>query len=120
MGNVLWEHFTTPLWADIQEKDEFWSVQPHLAHYTSVANIERILASNEIWLSNPLYMNDHEEVAFGIHQGLRAVTESAEVARACKTLERHTLLLRAFDNCYQKFVNEHVLYWTRTFSVYPN
>ena len=36
--------------------------KPLLAHYTSISNLEKILKDDEIWLSNPLFMNDLEEV----------------------------------------------------------
>ena len=32
-----------------------------LAHYTSVQVVEQILKHEELWFSNPLYMNDLEE-----------------------------------------------------------
>ena len=38
---------------------------PLLAHYTSLSVLEKILKTDELWLSNPLFMNDLEEVRFG-------------------------------------------------------
>ncbi len=43
-----------------------------LAHYTSVETVERILRDEELWFSNPLYMNDLEEMRAGI--GMTAQT----------------------------------------------
>jgi hypothetical protein len=43
------------LYSDIPEEDEFYVTKPLLAHYTSLEALERILQSNEVWFSNPLY-----------------------------------------------------------------
>jgi hypothetical protein len=40
-----------------------------LAHYTSIDVIEKILRSEEIWFSNPLFMNDLDEMRFGMLEG---------------------------------------------------
>lgn len=109
MNNGVWDRFVAALWADIDEKEEFWSRKPHLAHYTSIAAMHKILESDEIWLSNPLYMNDHEEVAFGIHSGLKVVSESEAVLSACRLQKRREIVLHAFDRAYRQFANEHVL-----------
>ena len=39
-----------------------------LAHYTSVPTIEQILRTNQVWLSNPLYMNDMQEMRAVTHK----------------------------------------------------
>lgn len=70
MQNDTWQYFLK-LWDDLDESDEFYNRKPHLAHYTSIGGLEKILLSNELWFANPLYMNDHEEVGFGIDQGWR-------------------------------------------------
>jgi hypothetical protein len=57
-----------PLWADLRPEDTFAAKKPLLAHYTTIQTLEKILASNEVWFSNPLFMNDIEEVRFGILQ----------------------------------------------------
>lgn len=44
--------------------------RPLLAHYTSIDALNKILTSNEIWLANPLFMNDHEELRWGIENGI--------------------------------------------------
>ena len=47
-----------------------------LAHYTSLEVLEKIM-TNEIWFSNPLFMNDLQEVRFGMGEGLKAFNEFA-------------------------------------------
>ena len=56
-----------PLEAELND-DFLWLVNNHplLAHYTSIDVIEKILRSEEIWFSNPLFMNDLEEMRFGM------------------------------------------------------
>lgn len=108
MKTDAWQHFSK-LWDDLDQKDEFYSQKPHLAHYTSIAGLEKILQFNELWFSNPLYMNDHEEVGFGIDQGWRAVRSSYEIATACGSEKRHKLLLEAYEKCYWEFANDHVM-----------
>ena len=61
------------LYADILEENEFYQRKPHLAHYTSLAALENILKSEELWFSNPLFMNDLEEVRFGNRIGVAAL-----------------------------------------------
>jgi hypothetical protein len=108
MSDQVWQLFT-PLWDDIDEKEEFYNRKPLLAHYTSISNVERILTSRELWFANPLYMNDSEEVGFGIEQGSRVVRTSVEIEKACGSRERHALLLGAFEKCYWGFARDHVI-----------
>lgn len=47
-----------PLWSDPKEEDEFYVKKPLLAHYSSIEVLEKISRTNELWLSNPFFMND--------------------------------------------------------------
>jgi len=40
--------------------------QPYLAHYTSLEVLEKIMQHNELWFSHPFFMNDLQEMRFGI------------------------------------------------------
>lgn len=42
-----------------------------LAHYTSIQVMESILRNNEVWFSNPLFMNDMQEMRSGLDEGTR-------------------------------------------------
>ncbi|MBN9437157.1 hypothetical protein [Bosea sp. (in: a-proteobacteria)] len=57
------------LFSDIPE-NSLEHDRPLLAHYTSIDALNKILTSNEIWLANPLFMNDHEELRWGILNGI--------------------------------------------------
>jgi hypothetical protein len=107
VNTEIWNRFAIPLWSDIATADEYYNRKPHLAHYTSVASMEKILQSNELWFANPLYMNDHEEMRFGISQGLGIVTRSEEIMKACGSPDRFALFLESFENSYRRFADEH-------------
>jgi Protein of unknown function (DUF2971) len=78
-----------------------------LAHYTSVATAEKILSTNEIWLSNPLYMNDLQEMRAGMSVALQHFPDAAE--KAAGTPQRATLLEHAFSHYYAHFDSETAL-----------
>ena len=50
--------------------------------------LEAILLNEELWLSNPLFMNDKEEVNFGINTRANLFLASPEIESACETKER--------------------------------
>src|ERR1700751_3045015 len=49
----------------------------HLAHYTSLAVLEKIILNNEVWFSHPSSMNDREEMWLGINEGIRIMREAS-------------------------------------------
>lgn len=98
-----------PLFDDLRGKDCFPNRRPLLAHYTSIAGLEAILCSNEVWLTNPLFMNDKEEVRFGIHTGARLFLKSSELELACRSKGRFDLLRNSFIYYFNKFDSEHML-----------
>lgn len=81
----VWEKFWEHLYSDIDELQEFPQVGPQLAHYTSLENLENILKSEQLWLSNPLEMNDLEEVRFGVSHGLRILNQNQRLQNALAT-----------------------------------
>jgi len=109
VDNALWNRFATPLWSDVASDDEYYNRKPHLAHYTSIANVENILRTNELWFANPLYMNDYEEIRFGINQGLEIVTRSVDLRNACGTSEHFRIFVEAFEARYHQFAFEHAV-----------
>lgn len=71
------------LWSDINQGETFPTKRPLLAHYTSIDALESILSKNEIWFSNPLYMNDLEELRFVILEGANAFRQDERIRSAC-------------------------------------
>lgn len=98
-----------PLSVDLDREDSFPKKRPLLAHYTTVGVLEAILRNKEVWFSNPLFMNDVEEVLWGIDLGAKLLKSSSEVQASCETPRRFEMLLAAFNDFYSGFTNEHVL-----------
>ncbi len=55
---ALWNLLTEKLYSDLDEQDDVFTQKPLLAHYTTLDTLEKILVANELWFSNPLFMND--------------------------------------------------------------
>jgi hypothetical protein len=98
-----------PLYSDLKPERTFAIRRPLLAHYTSVQTLEKILLTNEVWFSNPLFMNDIEEVRFGVLQGISLVLNNEGIVEACKTKERFAKFRKYFTSYTDSFINEHSL-----------
>jgi hypothetical protein len=102
----IWQMFSV-LAVDLDDIQFIIQHKPLLAHYTSISVLEKIMKSGEIWFSNPLVMNDLEEVRFGVFEGIRLFQASEAVNRACKTPERTHILKHAFSHFYKQFDEQH-------------
>jgi len=98
-----------PLYDDLRRENAFDFKKPLLAHYTTVQTLEKILTSNELWFSNPLFMNDLEEVRFGILQGNALAMESQEILKACNSAERGQYFRHYFNHYFSRFDMEHLI-----------
>jgi hypothetical protein len=58
-----------PLYNFLDYGERMQKDPPLLAHYTSLEAFERIMATSELWFSNPLFMNDLEELRFAAQLG---------------------------------------------------
>jgi hypothetical protein len=74
------EALRVQLYEQTMRGEHFPNVKPLISHYCSTATMEAILRYEQIWFSNPLLMNDLDELRFGmltgrerfrIHEGLR-------------------------------------------------
>ena len=83
-----------------------------LAHYTSVETVEQILRNEEIWFSNPLYMNDLEEMRAGILLANQIFPRFAQ--EAGKTPDRIKILNEAFGH-YAAVLNQETALDTYVF-----
>jgi len=99
----------TELWADIAEELSFPAKRPLLSHYTSIQTFERIITNKEFWFSNPLFMNDLEELRFGMNEGAAEFYRSEVLQEACGTVERHEELTKAFQQYFEDFDSNHVI-----------
>ena len=97
-----------PLFNDLEELDEH--PRPLLAHYTSISTLENIMKTNEIWFSNPLYMNDIQEMRFGILEGVRLFEKNKDaILNACGNEDRFNILKDQFYYSFNDFDNNHAL-----------
>jgi hypothetical protein len=109
IDETLLHALSEPLWTDLARIPEFFDAKPLLAHYTSIHTLEAIVKNKELWFSNPLYMNDLEEVRFGISEGLTTFMASPALEAACKTPQRAALLRQHFDFYFRKLDREFIL-----------
>jgi hypothetical protein len=104
----------TGLTIDIDDLHFVIQTKPLLAHYTSIDVLEKIMKNDELWLSNPLFMNDLEEVRFGVQQGARLFLQSEAVSEACAgSANRVQILRNAFSHYYTQFDQEHAFAYLR-------
>jgi len=103
----LYEPFRLAMWSDVEEAKSFPAVRPVLAHYTSIATLDSIMSNDELWFSNPLLMNDAEELRFGMFEGFQAFHRSEAIRQASGGEERHKALADAFNGYYVRFEREH-------------
>ncbi len=101
--------FKDVLWGDFEEESDFPAKRPLLAHYTSVATLEKIVSTDQIWLSNPLYMNDLEELHFVMNAGAEDFKTSQHLIAVCNSRERHQFLVKKFNELFNNFDRNHVL-----------
>jgi hypothetical protein len=109
VDNETIDRLFAPLWADVRHEDSFEVQKPLLAHYTSLEVLEKIIQSNEIWLSNPLLMNDVEELKFGILESVPRILGSEAIQSACQTPARAELFRNHFGSYFNQFANVQAL-----------
>lgn len=78
-----------------------------LSHYTSVETVEKILKDDELWFSNPLYMNDLEEMRAGIGIGSQIFPQFAQ--NAAQTADRIRYLVETFNHYMAHLATEAAL-----------
>jgi Protein of unknown function (DUF2971) len=76
---------------------------PLLAHYTSIKVMKSILRTGEVWFSNPLFMNDLQEVRFGLREGQRLFFNIELLRKAAGSEERVQLVGSAFTSFFGQY-----------------
>lgn len=104
-----YDMFVSVLYKDLREDDQFYNIKPYLAHYTTLQNLENILYSREIWLSNPLFMNDLEEIRFGISEGVDAFSNSETIKKALGSPERYQVFIATLNHYLREFEEKHLI-----------
>jgi hypothetical protein len=77
--------------------------RPLLAHYTSIKVMENILSTSEVWFGNPLFMNDLQEMRFGLGEGTRYFADINNLMKAAGTRERTQILQQAYLHYFSHF-----------------
>ncbi len=95
------------LWCDLDQSKLYPYQRPVLAHYTSVATLEKIMVHEELWLSHPLLMNDDQEMKWGLIEGHRHFISHEGLKRACGSPERILTLIQAFEEAHNDFASTH-------------
>lgn len=108
MKTVLDQELEKLLWSDLSSVDSQPRPSSLLAHYTSIDTLEKIVQSNELWFSNPLHMNDLNELRFGMQEGARAFRVHNGLIHSMNTTGQHVAMLHHFDRLFAKFDVEHV------------
>lgn len=106
-GTELYNALVPALWGDVDEDKHFPVAQPLLAHYTSVANLVNIVKGAELWFSNPLNMNDYEEMRYGLSEGMRAAESHALLRATCEEHGYYAEFIESLSTCYRRFESEH-------------
>jgi hypothetical protein len=88
--------------------------RPLLAHYTSIKVMESILQSSEIWFSNPLFMNDLQEMRFGLNEGTRFFSDIEPLKKAGGSDARAEILQRSYFHYFKHF-EDHQAFDTYVF-----
>lgn len=101
------EQIQSVMWDDLDAENDFPAQRPLLAHYTSVAVLDGMMGTNEIWFSNPLYMNDLEELRFGMIEGAKAFRTSQELRAAFQDESAFDSMMEHFNNLFEAFETKH-------------
>ena len=97
------------LYEDLNPAQGFHIKKPLLAHYTSMTNLVSILRESQIWFSNPLYMNDMQEVTAGMIVGANIFESSVELKNSCGSAEKFNSLRNYWMGLHQHFADKHLL-----------
>lgn len=93
-----------PIWADLRPADQrFPRFRPLVAHYCSITTLEAVVRNEQLWFSNPLFMNDYEELLFGLTYSRNRFLQNTSVRNAFKTTERYDKFRKQVLWIYDQF-----------------
>lgn len=101
--DALWQG----LFADVIDENEFFEKKPLLAHYSSLDVLTSVIEKEEIWFSNPLQMNDLEELRFGIQNGRSQIELHAGLKTALGSQSRIDIFMRHLESFFKDFDENH-------------
>jgi hypothetical protein len=109
MNDTVLDSSFDALFADLADDQDFPTKKPLLAHYTSLETFEQVLKGKQLWFSNPLLMNDYQEVRWGILESARLVPTNDAIRNALGSEERLLKFLTALEYWQLRFEGEHAL-----------
>ncbi|MFO1028268.1 MAG: DUF2971 domain-containing protein [Acetobacteraceae bacterium] len=98
-----------PVLCELDDFDYIYEHRPQLAHYTSIGVLEKILVTEQVWLSNPLLMNDLEEMRFGLDQGMKLFSQDTDIDVCCGSPQRAKKFRQCFFGYANQFYTLHAL-----------
>lgn len=104
----IWDTLNA-VWSETASDNDYPDHRPLLAHYTSVKSLQSIITSGQIWMANPLYMNDFEEVRFGVLEGIRLFLANDNLADSFSEERQWKLVRDAYENEFAEFDQRHAV-----------
>jgi hypothetical protein len=95
-----------PLYEHFIKQRSYPSVNPLLAHYTSVEGLKGILQSDEVWFSNPLSMNDWNELVPPMQEAVTLFKAHIAIENACNSKNRAAKFRESLEVKYRTFLDE--------------
>lgn len=86
--------------------ENFPNVKPLIAHYCSTVTLEAILNHEQIWFSNPLMMNDLEELRWGMGASLDRCRRHAALASAFGCRQQDDVFRNVLEHCFDDFARK--------------
>lgn len=104
-----WVDLHNLLYSDLDTPNDYPNARPLLAHYTSLESVEKILQSEQLWLSNPLLMNDLEEVRFGVLNGMEIIRTNKLLHDSLSSDLRRRAFFDAIEDAFDEYGNDKVM-----------
>ncbi|KWH15133.1 DUF2971 domain-containing protein [Burkholderia multivorans] len=87
-------------------EEDFPNVKPLIAHYCSTDTLEAILRYEQIWFSNPLLMNDLEELRWGMGASLDRCRRHTALKNMFGRRQQDDSFRDALEHCFGGFARE--------------
>ncbi|MEX3945569.1 DUF2971 domain-containing protein [Paraburkholderia sp. BR10937] len=94
------------LFARTMKGEQFPTKKPLISHYCSTATLEAILKNEQIWFSNPLLMNDLEELRFGMQVGRERIRGHTGLSQTFGSGERYEAFKNHLEHLFDGFARE--------------
>ena len=86
--------------------ENFPTTKPLISHYCSTATLESILKNRQIWFSNPLLMNDLDELRFGTLTGRQQFRSHDGLKQALVSQARYDNFRNCLEDYFDRFIRQ--------------